>query len=227
MKPVLIIGLLLAAMGARAQSFTQKLSGGFDGVLGIPQGQFKQVNDNVALGLKGHIMYNFDRKVPLHIGLELGYGTMGTKTRYFYDSYFDQYEVTASSNIFTVLLKLRVQQPKNVSVRPFAEGLIGWNDFFSTVNVERITYFSTYYNNRYGESSEAQWALTYGGAAGLDIRLQKQGNLWLEIKTAYMIGRNTRYLTNPQITSTGQVYFTENESETNMLIPQVGIRLGL
>lgn len=227
MKHLLLALAFFSVATANAQRFFQKLSGGFDAALGIPQGEFREVNDNLALSLKGHIMYNFDRKVPLHLGLEMGFGTMGSTNRYFYDAYFDQYEVTASSNIFTVLMKLRIQQPKSVLLRPFAEGLIGWNDFFSTVNVRRLTYYASYYNNQYGESSDASWAMTYGGAAGVDIRLQKRGNLWLEVKTAYLIGKKTKYLTNPQITNTGQVYFTQNESETNMLIPSVGVKFGL
>jgi hypothetical protein len=165
----------------------------------------------------------------MHVGLELGYGTMGSNTKYFTDNYFDQYKITASSNIFSAQFKLRFQMPKNMLINPFAEGLIGWNDFFSTVNVERETYYSSYYNNNnsYGNSSKAQWAFTYGGAAGADIRLQKDGKLSIEVKAAYMVGAKTKYLTNPQITGTGQVYFTENESTTNMLIPQVGIKFGL
>jgi len=222
----LIVGLI-AVSNTNAQKFGQKLSGGFNAALGIPQGQFQEVNDNVLLGIRGHIMYNFDRKVPFHVGLELGYGTMGSQTRYFYDNFFDQYEVSASSNVFSLQFKLRLQQPKNRLINPFAEGLLGWNDFFSTVNVERLTYNSSFNNNNYGDATEAQWAFTYGGAAGANIRLQKDGKLSLEIKTAYMVGRKTKYLTNPQISGTGQVFFTEKESETNMLIPQVGVKFGL
>jgi hypothetical protein len=230
-KKILLLLLLIVAVHAGAQKFGQKLSGGFNAALGLPSGEFKDVNDNVAFGLRGHIMYNFSRKVPVHAGLELGYGTMGNSTQYFYDPYggfYDQYSVTASSNIFSLQLKLRLQQPRNMAVNPFAEAIIGWNDFFSTVNVERVTsYGPSYGNDNYGNSSDAKWSMTYGGAAGLDIRLQKQGNLWLEVKTAYMLGRKTIYYTDPHIASNGQAYFTENESETNMIIPQVGVKFGL
>jgi hypothetical protein len=229
LKHILLLGAIIISLSANAQNFGQKLSGGFNVALGIPKGEFNKVEDNLSIALRGHIMYNFDRNIPMHIGLELGYGTMGSTTKYFYDNYFDEYKVTASSNIFSLQFKLRLQQPKNKLINPFAEGLIGWNDFFSTVNVERLTNYYTYsnYNNSYGNSSEAQWALTYGGAAGADIRLQKDGKLSLEVKAAYMIGSKTKYLTNPQITGSGQVFFTENESETNMLMPQVGIKFGL
>lgn len=230
MRTIFFVIAIFLCAGAQAQKFGQKLTGGFNLSLGLPSGEFKEVNNNAALGLRGHLMYNPARNIPLYLGLEFGYSVMGSETVYFYDSWMDQYEVTASSNIFSLQFKLRVQQPKKVLLRPFAEGIIGWNDFFSTVNVERVSYFGPGYPDygyNYGNSSEAKWAMTYGGAAGLDIRLNPQGNLWLELKTAYMIGRKTTYLTDPQITGTGQVYFTERESETNMVIPQVGVKFGL
>ncbi len=227
MRIILLIVGLTAAFSTNAQKTGQRFSGGLNAALGIPQAQFQEVNDNVLLGLRGHIMYNFDQKIPFHVGLELGYGTMGSRTAYFYDNFFDQYEVTASSNVLSIQFKLRLQQPKNRLFNPFAEGLLGWNDFFSTVNIERLSYNSSFNNNSFSESSEAQWAFTYGGAAGVNIRLQKNGKLFLELKTAYMVGRKTKYLTNPQISSTGQVFFTEQESETNMLMPQVGVKFGL
>jgi hypothetical protein len=230
-RTIFIAAGLLIALQSDAQHFFQKVSGGFNGMLGIPSGEFKDVNDNAAFGIRGHVMYNPSRKIPVHLGLELGYANMGSKNMYFYDSWFDTYQVNAASNIFSVQFKLRLQQAKIVGVRPFAEGLIGWNDFFSTVNVERQTYYGPGYpggyNDSYGSSSKAEWAMTYGGAAGLDIKLNKEGNLWLEIKTAYMIGRKAKYYVDPYFTSSGQVYFTEKESETNMVIPQVGVKFGL
>jgi len=227
-RTLFIIAALLITVSSSAQKFWQKLSGGFNVSLGLPQGEFKEANNNAAFGVRGHIMYNPNRQVPLKFGLELGYSTMGTERVYFYDSWFDQYELSASSNIFSLQFKLRLQQQKTATaVRPFAEGILGWNDFFSTVNVERLTDYGPGFNNSYGESTEASWAFTYGGAAGLDIRLNKDGNIWLEIKTAYMIGRETTYYINPQILSNGQVTFEQRQSETNMLIPQLGVKFGL
>ena len=228
MRTILFAAFILLAAQSNAQRFGQKLSGGFNAALGIPSGEFKEVNDNAALGLRGYLMYNPSRKVPLYFGLELGYAVMSSAPpQYFYDSWMDTYKVTASSNIFSIQAKVRLQQPKISAVRPFAEGLIGWNDFFSSVNVERMTYYGPGYNEGSGDSSPAEWALTYGGAAGLDIKINKEGNLWIEVKAAYMAGRKAKYYVDPYFSSTGQVVFTEKESETNMVIPQVGVKFGL
>jgi hypothetical protein len=228
MKKLIIAACLLIGVNATAQkNFWQKLSGGFNASIGIPQGEFQEVNKDAAFGLRGHIMFNPNRNIPILFGAELGYAVMGSRSVYFTDNWFDQYQMTASSNIFSAQFKLRLQQQKIVAVSPFAEGIIGWNDFFSTVNVERQTYYGPGYNEGYGDATEAEWALTYGGAAGVDIKLNKEGNLWLEVKAAYMIGRKAFYLKNPQIGSNGQVTFDAAESETNMVIPQVGVKFGL
>lgn len=226
---ILIIGVLIATSQIQAQSFGQKLTGGLNISFGIPSGEFKELNNNTAIGGKGWIAYNPSRNIPLYLGIEIGYGVMGQRTQYFYSTvygFYDEYEVAASSNILSLHIKMRLQQPKLLAVRPFAEGILGWNDFFSTVNVERITY-NGYYDTRGGNSSGASWAFTYGGAAGLNIILSRKDHLFLELKTAYMVGRKATYLTDPQITNQGQVYFTENKSETNMIIPQIGVKLGL
>ena len=49
----------------------------------------------------------------------------------------------------------------------------GWNVFFSTVNVERLTYFSDY-NSSYSNSTKAHWAFSYGAAGGIDIPLNRR-----------------------------------------------------
>lgn len=231
MRKILLAGSILLALQSNAQRFGQKLTGGLNAFAGVPAGEFNEANNNTAVGIKGHIMYNPSRNVPVYLGLELGFGNMGSRRMYFYDAWFDTYELSAASNIFSIQFKARLQQPKIAAVRPFAEGIIGWNDFFSTVNIERQTYYGPGYpgdfNDSYGESSKASWALTYGGAAGADIKLNKQGNLWLEVKAAYMIGDDARYYVNPRFTAGGQVMFDEKQSETNMVIPQIGIKFGL
>jgi hypothetical protein len=212
---------------ASAQKFGQKLSAGLNLDLIIPSGEFSKFNDNIGYGARGWVMYNPARSVPLHFGIELGYNVMGSRTAYFQGPYFDQYKLDASNNIFSLLFRLRVQNTKTNAVKPFAEAMLGWNDFFSTVNIERQTYYNTSYNDSYGNSSEAHWAMTFGGGGGLSIRLSKDGKEWIDVKAIYMIGRKTTYLTDPTIYTNGTVTFDSKTSETNMWIPQVGIKFGL
>ncbi len=106
--------------------------------------------------------------------------------------------------------------------------IVGYNVFVSTVNVEQLAYnYYNPYNSSYSNSSKAKWSLAYGAAAGIDIPLNQRDDLGLEIKCAYVIGSNTNYLTNPRIDNNGEVFFSEEESSTTMVIPQIGIRLNI
>ncbi len=106
--------------------------------------------------------------------------------------------------------------------------VIGFYHYFSTVNVEQLAYnYYNPYNSSYSNSSKAKWSLAYGAAAGIDIPLNQRDDLGLEIKCAYVIGSNTNYLTNPRIDNNGEVFFSEEESSTTMVIPQIGIRLNI
>ncbi len=120
----------------------------------------------------------------------------------------------------------RIQPGKFRKVKPFVDVTAGWNIFFSTVTVERLTYYSDY-NASYSNSTKAHWAFSYGAAGGVDIPLNRSDDLGLELKVAYIIGSNSTYLTNPYIRSDGSGSFTENTSRTDMLIPQAGIRINL
>jgi hypothetical protein len=122
------------------------------------------------------------------------------------------------------MLLTRFQSTKFRKVKPFLDITAGWNVFFSTVTVERLTFYSDY-NSSYSNSSKAHWALAYGAAAGIDIPLNRMDDIGLELKVAYLIGANSRYLTNPYIDGNGNVSFEENNSRTTMIIPQAGVRI--
>lgn len=94
------------------------------------------------------------------------------------------------------------------------------------MDIERQTYYSSY-NDNYSKSTKAHWAFSFGPAAGLDIPLNKYGDLGLELKVAYLFGGHTKYLTDPNIDNNANVSFQEKESRTDMLIPQVGIRINI
>lgn len=226
MQLLLVLTLITIATNAqRKNAFTGFLN--FN--LSFPSGEFKKVNNTIGAGARLGVLYNPSNSLPLYIGAELGYQVMGQDNSYFYSSYYgftDEYRITASNNVFTVLANIRLQSNKNtVAVKPFAEVLFGANDFFSTTTVERQTYYSsgTISNSN---SSKARWAMCYGGAVGLDIRLDKKGSVGLELRTSYLKGAKTKYLTDPIIDNAGYVSYAEKESETDMFVAQVGVKIG-
>ncbi|MEP6596770.1 MAG: hypothetical protein ABJA71_12530 [Ginsengibacter sp.] len=210
-------------------SYGQKFSISLDAQLAVPQGDYKDASSDAGYGLRTNVLYKPAKASPLKLGLELGMQEKGRATQYFsgnINGYYDDFKVSATSNIFSLMLLTRFQPGKFTKVKPFVDVTAGWNVFFSTVTVERLTYFSDY-NDSYSNSTKAHWAFSYGVAGGIDIPRSKRDDLGLELKVAYIIGASTQYLTDPYIGGDGRVSFIEKTSRTNMLIPQAGLRINL
>lgn len=224
-----IIAVIILSSVFFFRSFSQKFSASIDLQMSVPEGDYKTENKDAGIGGRADLFFQPNKTVPVKIGLELGLQVKGSTSQYFsgyINGFDDQYKVTASNNIFSLMLPLRFQPQKRGKIKPFIDVLAGWNVFFSTVNIERLTYYSDY-NSSYSNSSKAKWAFTYGAAAGVDIPLNKRDDLGLEIKCAYLFGSKTTYLTNPNIDNTGQVFFSAKTSATDMLIPQIGVRISI
>ena len=210
-------------------SFSQKFSASIDVQMSVPQGDYKKANPDAGIGGRGNFFYRPQKNIPIKIGLELGMQVKGSTHQYFsgyINGFYDDFKVSASNNIFSLMFVTRLQPEKEGKIKPFLDAIAGWNVFFSTVNVERLTFYSSY-NSSYSNSSKAKWAFTYGGAAGVDIPLNKRDDIGLELKCAYLFGGDTKYLTDPRIANDGRVYFDEKRSTTDMLVPQIGLRISI
>ena len=207
-------------------SFAQKFSVSADAQVSIPQSDYKVVNPNVGYGLRANFLYKPARDIPFKFGIEFGMQEKERVSQNFVGNigaFSDEFQVTASSNIFSLMVVTRFEPVLIRKVKPFVDLSAGWNVFFSTIDVQRLTYFSDY-NSSNSNSSKGNWALTYGATAGVDIPLNKKGDIGLELKLSYFIGNNTQYLSNPYINENAEVSFIKNNSRTNMLIPQAGVR---
>lgn len=208
-------------------SFAQKFSTSANAQLAVPQGDYKDVNSDAGFGLRVNLLYKPAIVSPVKFGIEFGIQEKARATQYFSGivfGYYDNFKVSATSNIFSLMLLSRFQSAKPGKLNPFIDIIAGWNVFFSTVSVENLTDYS-YDNSSYSNSTKAHWALAYGAAGGVDISLDKRDDLGLELKVAYLIGANSRYLTDPYIDGNGNVSFEENNSRTTMIIPQAGVRI--
>lgn len=215
--------LVLIASAASAQKFSLSL----DGQVGIPQQEYQETNGDAGYGLRMNFLYKPAPAVPLKFGIEAGFLEKGRASQYFSGysyGYYDEFKVSATNNIVSLMLLTRFQTPTFWKIKPFVDLTAGWNVFFSTVSVERVTYYSPY-NDSYANSSKAHWALSYGATGGLDIPLGRRDDVGLELKVSYLIGNNSRYLTDPYIDNGGNASFVEKNSRTNMLIPQAGVRI--
>jgi len=223
MKYLLPIVMISFTYSSQAQKFSTSINA----QLTVPQGDYKDVNPDAGFGLRANLLFKPDKIAPVKFGIEFGIQEKGRVTQYFSGyvfGFYDEFKVSATNNIFSLMLLTRFQSSKFGKIKPFLDITAGWNVFFSTVSVERLTFYSDY-NSSYSNSSKAHWALAYGAAGGIDIPLNKRDDLGLELKVAYLIGANSRYLTNPYINGNGNVSFQENNSRTTMLIPQAGVRI--
>lgn len=206
-----------------AQKFTLSPSA----QLSIPQGEYKTTDNGVGFGFRFNALYRPSSEIPVKVGIELGMQEKGSASQYFSGfvfGFYDEFKISATNNIFSLMLLTRFQSPGDGKIKPFLDVTAGWNVFFSTIDIERLTYYSDY-NPSYSNSSKAHWALAYGAAGGMDISLNKRNDIGLELKIAYLIGNYSQYLTNPYIDGNGNASFEEKSSRTDMLIPQAGVRI--
>ena len=221
-----ITSILIAAASI---SYGQKFTISLDAQLAVPQGDYKVANPDAGYGLRANFLFKPNKSRFLKFGTELGIQEKGRATQYFsgyINGFYDEFKVSATSNIFSLMFLARFQPTNFGKVKPFVDLTAGWNVFFSTVTVERLTYYSDY-NSSYSNSTKAHWAFSYGAAGGIDIPLNKRDDLGLELKVAYILGANTSYLTDPYIDNNAHVSFIEKNSRINMLIPQAGLRINL
>ena len=224
-----LICLLSIGFFISSSSFSQKFSTSIDLQMSLAAGEYKTVNPDAGFGARANILYRPNKDIPVKIGLELGLQVKGSTSQYFsgyINGFYDDFKVSASNNIFSLQFVTRLQPEKHGKIKPFLDAIAGWNVFYSTATIERLTFFSNY-NTSYSNSSKAKWAFSYGGAAGVDIPLNKRDDIGLELKCAYVLGSNTDYLTDPRIDENAHVFFTEKNSTTDMIIPQIGVRISI
>jgi len=218
---------LLFIVAINTFCIAQKFSTSIDGQLSIPQNDYKEVNPDAGYGLRANILFRPSYITPIKFGIELGLQEKARANQYFSGyvyGYYDDFQVNATSDIFSLMFVTRIQSAQPHLLKPFVDFTAGWNVFFSTVTVDELNYYNNY-SPSYSNSSKANWAFTVGAAGGVDISLNRRDALGLELKVAYLIGSYTNYLTDPYIDGSGNVSFQQNSSRTNMLIPQAGIRI--
>jgi hypothetical protein len=198
----------------------------------LPMGAYKDNISHTAWGGRAGIFIQPYKKIPLKIGAEGGYVTQGFHTQYYNSIGFGQfsdYRVRARLNIFSVMANLRLQgAPGKKLLYPFAEILAGWNNFYGSTKLQGRNPANDYSWQKVDRTStKGYWGFAYGGSAGVDISLnRKEHDVFVECKIAYLNGNRTKYYTDPSVDANGKASFTVNESKTDMLIPQVGLKFG-
>lgn len=212
----------------------QELNAGLNLQVVLPQNEFSESIDTQGYGVNLNGMYRFSQS-PFGLGLDFNFINFGQDTR---DEPLSPtipdltVRVENEYNLVQGLMAARVQSPDGV-IRPFAEGLAGFNYFYTQTSIE----------NRRSQGDEPiatdtnfeDWGFAWGGGGGLMIRVfDRRGseNLtpenplaagYINLGVRYLNGSEAEYLRKGSIViENGSVTYDTLKSRTDMLIIQFG-----
>lgn len=211
--------------------YPPRFQAGANFLLAFPQGEFDDIVNRAGVGGSGGFLYSLSF-VPVAIGLSAAYINYGSDTRREPIVPGVTVDVNTSNNIATLHLLVRAIPGKG-SVRPYLDGLIGFNYLFTQTIVK----------NRSGGEEIAStinfddFAFSYGGGGGVLINLFRkplEGNeidagffaVNLDLRLRYLFGSQAEYLHEGSITIVSdEVYYDVSKSVTDMITAQVGVVL--
>ncbi len=217
--------LFFASSGDAQQSF----QGSLNFCLGFPRGEFKNNVDSIGLGGTGHFAYNFPRSsisVGAHFGI-LVYGRESSTESFSTQILdFDLNEVTTNM-IFMCHFLLRVQPQKGI-IRPYLDGLIGFNYIWTTTSVK---------SHRYGEmhniatsNIQNDLALSWGTGGGMMIRVYSKKRkkrspfvIYIDLGAHYVWSKEAEYMKEGSIRQENdQILYDIYKSTTDLLTGHLG-----
>ncbi len=209
---VLMLGVSLVS-AVRAQVYPQ---GDITLVVGLPQGEFEHHVDDAGVGL------NF------FVGLDGGFLVYGFERRHepFSTTIPDVTVAVETSNAIAmghVLLRL---QPPTGFFQPYLDGLFGFKYFFTETTINNGDHGDDFAIASSTNFDDA--ALSYGVGGGLDFEIHRghRKSVFINVGARYLFGSEAEYLKEGSIERrNGQVFFTTERSETDLLITQLGITL--
>lgn len=220
-----IIMLMFASIGYAQTRF----QAGVNFTLGFPLGDFKNNVDRIGFGCSGQFLYNFNQS-PVSAGVSLGILIYGSETRIepFSLTIPDvMVNVTTRNNIFMCHFLLRFQ-PKEGKLRPYFDGLFGFNYLWTETGIYSLgTYYKIASNVIFDDLT-----LSYGAGGGLMIRLleispDKRKNLfslYLELGARYVKGGEAEYLREGSIIQeNGDIVYEVNSSATDLITVHIGL----
>ncbi|MBK7870168.1 MAG: hypothetical protein IPJ74_05505 [Saprospiraceae bacterium] len=229
MKQLPIIALLMLAGNfilAQERSYPSfQLNGNFQ--MGIPLDEFRDNLDDIGFGAGALFLVHLSDS-PLAAGIELslmGYASEKADYNVRVGGFLKEYELRTSSNIFLGHAVLRFQPKVNAFVQPYFDGMFGFKNLFTSSMLTDLDNSESTESN----TDQTDWALSYGGAFGLQFRFSKTSDIVLDLRCAYLPGQNANYLVRKEDPFSGFEYddpldaFEEKTSATTLLLPQIGI----
>lgn len=227
MKQFMWVFVLVALWAATAVA-QPKFETGVVFSSGFPQGEFSQNVSHAGLGVTWDFFYRVSTS-PFSVGMSMGFLTYGSQSRAeilsptIPDVVVD---VDTTNNILLTHFILRYQPPiSNRTVRPYVEGLLGFNYLWTQTSLgggsDQIT------STNFSDS-----ATSYGAGAGMSLCLHQGGmpsyapayRVDLNLGVRYLLGGQAEYLNEGAIhTVNGDVYYYVNRSNTNLFVATLGV----
>lgn len=221
----IIIALFAPIQPALAQTNFQ---GELSFMAGFPQGEFKDNVDQNGFGISGEFLYSPSIS-PLGIGVSLGFMNYGEESRRepFSTTIPDvEVEVKTTNNIVMGHLLLRAQV-KQGPIRPYIEGLVGFNYLFTETKIQDVDDEEEIASS----TNLDDGVFSYGGGGGVMVRLYtgkiKKTRTWsilLNLCARYIVGGEAEYLKEGSIKRVnGKVVFDKIQSKTDILTTHLGV----
>lgn len=233
-RNVLLKGLTLALLAVVISSAGVSAQYNFMGGLhfngGFPQGDFKDRIDRNAYGIGGQFFYSPSRS-PFAIGVEFGWMNYGNESRRerFSTTIPDvTVKVETSNNIVNGFLIFRSQLPSG-PIRPYADGLIGFNYLFTET---KITDSDDPSEDVASSTNQDDAVFAYGFGGGVMVQVydgaksegKKPFQILLDAGVRYVMGGEAQYLKKGSIRrEDGFVKYDVIESKTDLLRLHVGV----
>jgi hypothetical protein len=238
MKKLYLILLSLSIFSILNQSAdAQELDASLNLQIVIPQNEFNESIDAMGGGINVQGLYRFPQS-PFGLGLDFNFINFGRDTR---EEAFSptipelRVRVENEYNLVQGFMVAKVQ-PQDGILRPYAEGLAGFNYFYTQTTIENR-------GNSGGEpiatdTNFDDWGFAWGGGGGIMIRvfdrrgsanytaLEQIGAGYINLGARYLNGSNAEYLREGSIVvENGSVTYDTLQSRTDMLIFQLGFVL--
>jgi len=213
----------------------QELNLGVNGQLAVPQNEFDESINTLGGGININGLYRF-ADVPFGLGLDFNFINFGRDTR---DEPLSttipdlRVEVENRYNLLQLLAQAKVQSRDGI-FRPFIEGLVGFNYFFTETSINERGFGSS--DPIASDTNFEDFAFAWGGGAGLMIRVfdhrgresinrmsEQIGAGYINLGIRFLNGSEAEYLREGSVqVENGDVTFDTLQSRTDMLMIQLG-----
>ena len=219
--------LLLTFMAMPALGAAQTWQGGIDFLLGSPQKEFRKNVDRLGVGVTLNAGYA-PEGTPVMLGLEFGFMNYGSSERRepFSTTIPDVFVRVSTTNNFILGHALLRLQPNTGVVRPYLQGMVGFNYLFTETKIEN--------ENNVGQevassTNLSDGAFSYGGGAGLMVMVYRPddgsiSDVYLDLGARYIFGGEAEYLKEGSVRNVnGRVAYDSFTSATDLLELQIGV----